>query len=504
MFSIQNNFQNTDKYVAIYIRVSTEEQAVSGNSLTEQEEELVKQTMSAGYTNYILYVDDGYSAKNLDRPQMKKLLHDIEHNKVIGLFTTRIDRLTRKVSDFGKIIDVLTQHGAFYRAVRQNFSIDTAIGRLMANILSTIAEFEREMIAERVYENLANKAKRGQLPFKPCYGYKTEKGKLVIDEKEAKWVRKMVDFYLQGKGGRYIANYLTQNGVKTKKGKIWTATTVRVLLHTPTLVGDYIWNQRKYVGSSRVKRDKNDWIIIENNHEPIITREQHNKIMKMSEVKDSVQNRVKMKTRQGNRVLSGIAVCGFCQSPMYASWQIYPISGGKVKKKTYRCSTYALTGGCVINRVDAEELDQFVINEVTKFEKTDFIEENLKFVRVPRQNDELRFIKRRIRGYDERIQRLFEALSMGVISITEFSDQKNKIETQKQLDQDELNKLENNGNSIQNLNQNLNQTTSDYGNQLLSDNMESQRLFLSMILHEIRVYRKDWRDEPEIEIVYRI
>ncbi|GMA58791.1 hypothetical protein GCM10025858_32940 [Alicyclobacillus sacchari] len=160
----------TDKRLALYVRVSTEEQAQEGNSVVEQEEQLVLFARGNGYGEFTVYRDEGYSAKSLERPAMKSLRDDIRAGK-IAVVTTRIDRLTRRVADFAKLIEEMNEHGVFYRSTRQNFEIGTAMGRLVAQILSVIAEFEREMIAERVYENLLSMAKRGALAQKPPYGY---------------------------------------------------------------------------------------------------------------------------------------------------------------------------------------------------------------------------------------------------------------------------------------------------------------------------------------------
>ena len=120
---------NLIEEVALYIRVSTEEQAVNGDSLRTQRDELTKYALKNNFHIFGIYEDDGFSATNLKRPALQKLLHDVKENKINRILITKLDRLSRGVRNYYKILDVLDEHGVFWQTVFEKYDSSTASGR---------------------------------------------------------------------------------------------------------------------------------------------------------------------------------------------------------------------------------------------------------------------------------------------------------------------------------------------------------------------------------------
>ncbi|ACV58310.1 recombinase family protein [Alicyclobacillus acidocaldarius] len=406
----------TERHLALYVRVSTEEQAASGHSLREQEEQLVEYARSHGFPRYELYCDDGYSGKSLNRPAMERLRADIRAGCVLGVVTTRIDRLTRSVADFARLVDEMNLHGVFYRSTRQNFEISTAMGRLVAQMLSVIAEFEREMIAERVHENLLAMAQRGELATKPPFGYRLVNGRLTPDPREARWVREGARLLLTGASPRDVAMEFNALGVRTKTGRLWTDRTVRTLFSNPALAGVSVWNRRKTQGSRRTEREPTEWVCVEGAHEAILSREEFEALRGMLERRRALSPR----SQGSKRPLAGIARCGFCGSAMYAGWQVSKRGHERQKRPIYRCGRYVTGGGCTPNQVDASALEMLVVEELLRRVRPE-LEPVVSAYRAHAASNELRTVQRKRRVALARLSRLAEAYASGVVSEEAFS-----------------------------------------------------------------------------------
>ncbi|WP_328702060.1 recombinase family protein [Alicyclobacillus fructus] len=410
------------RHLALYLRVSTEEQATAGHSLREQEEQLLEYARTNGFDRYELYCDDGFSAKSLNRPAMERLRADIRAGKVMGVVTTRIDRLTRSVGDFARLVEEMNQHGVFYRSTRQNFEISTAMGRLVAQMLSVIAEFEREMIAERVHENLLAMAQRGELATKPPFGYRLANGRLAPDPREARWVREGARLLLNGASPREVAMQFNALGVRTKTGRLWTDRTVRTLFSNPALAGIAIWNRRKTQGARRTEREPEEWVRVEGAHEAILSREEFEALCRLLEKRRELRPR----SQGSKRPLAGLVRCGFCGSPMYASWQITHRAGQRVKRPIYRCGRYVTGGGCTPNQVDAEALERLVLDELLRRARPE-LERLASAYRADANADEWRMAKRKRRVALSNLARLAEAYASGVVSDEAFVREQERL-----------------------------------------------------------------------------
>lgn len=182
--------------VALYVRVSTEEQAVNGDSLRTQREELTRYALANGFHIYGIYEDDGFSATNLKRPALQRLLKDVEQNKINRILITKLDRLSRGVRNYYKVLDVLDEHQVFWQTIFEKYDSSTANGRLHINIMLSVAENESAQTSERIRSVFKTKIENKELiAGKIPIGLKKEDKKLIIDENKKQIVLDAFQFY---------------------------------------------------------------------------------------------------------------------------------------------------------------------------------------------------------------------------------------------------------------------------------------------------------------------
>jgi DNA invertase Pin-like site-specific DNA recombinase len=180
---------------AIYTRKSTEEGLdQSFNSLDAQREACEAYIRSQRHEGWTLvrdrYDDGGFSGGSMDRPGLQRLLADVEAGKVDVIVVYKVDRLTRALSDFDKIVEILDAKGASFASVTQAFNTRDSMGRLTLNVLLSFAQFEREVTAERIRDKFAASRKKGMwMGGTPPLGYDVRDRKLVVNEAEAETVR---------------------------------------------------------------------------------------------------------------------------------------------------------------------------------------------------------------------------------------------------------------------------------------------------------------------------
>ena len=191
-----NDFKNKAEEVALYVRVSTEEQAINGDSLRTQREELTKYALANGFHIYNIYEDDGFSATNLKRPALQRMLKDVEQNKINRILITKLDRLSRGVRNYYKVLDVLDEHEVYWQTIFEKYDSSTANGRLHINIMLSVAENESAQTSERIRSVFKTKVESKELiAGKIPIGYKKENKKMVIDEKQKQIVLDAFQFY---------------------------------------------------------------------------------------------------------------------------------------------------------------------------------------------------------------------------------------------------------------------------------------------------------------------
>ncbi len=202
---------------AIYTRVSTDagldQEFNSLDAQYDASEAYIRSQAHATWTlNKTRYDDGGFSGGSTDRPALQKLLEDVKARKINVIVVYKVDRLTRSLADFAKLVELFDAHGVSFVSVTQQFNTTTSMGRLTLNVLLSFAQFEREVTAERIRDKIAASKRKGlwvggMVPL----GYSLNDGKLSIHQDEAKTVRLIFERYLElGSGNRLVADLKTK------------------------------------------------------------------------------------------------------------------------------------------------------------------------------------------------------------------------------------------------------------------------------------------------------
>ena len=208
---------------AIYTRKSTDEGLEQAfNSLDAQREACAAFIQSQRHEGWLvlaaLYDDGGYSGGTLERPALKRLLVDIEAGRIDAVVVYKVDRLTRALSDFAKLVDIFDRRGVSFVSITQQFNTTTSMGRLTLNVLLSFAQFEREVIGERVRDKIAASKKKGMwMGGMPPLGYDVKERKLVVNDAEARTVGDIYRRYLALKSVRALAAELAAAGIRSKR-----------------------------------------------------------------------------------------------------------------------------------------------------------------------------------------------------------------------------------------------------------------------------------------------
>lgn len=228
---------------AVYTRKSSEEGLeMDFNSLEAQRESCEAYVASQRAEGWLLvpdrYDDGGFSGGTLDRPALKRLMADIESGRVDIVVVYKIDRLSRSLMDFSRLVEVFDQHKVTFVSVTQSFNTTTSMGRLTLNILLSFAQFEREVIGERIRDKFAASRKRGMWMggWAPL-GYEVRDRKLVVNETDAKLVRSIFQRFLKLGSATTLAQLLIAENVRNKYGKLIDKGILYKMLNNPVYVG---------------------------------------------------------------------------------------------------------------------------------------------------------------------------------------------------------------------------------------------------------------------------
>jgi site-specific DNA recombinase len=209
---------------AIYTRKSSEEGLdQSFNSLEACEAYILSQKCEGWSANREAYDDGGWSGGSMERPGLKHLLADIEAGRIDIVIVYKVDRLTRSLADFARMVDLFDRHGVSFVSVTQAFNTTSSMGRLTLNVLLSFAQFEREVTGERIRDKIAASKARGMwMGGNPPLGYNPQRRTLVVNEAEAATVRHIFARYLELSSVHALATDLANAGITSKR---WTSST---------------------------------------------------------------------------------------------------------------------------------------------------------------------------------------------------------------------------------------------------------------------------------------
>ena len=260
---------------AVYTRKSSEEGLEQDfNSLHAQREACEAYIKSQKHEGWVVlptqYDDGGISGGTMERPALQQLLADIRAQKVDTVVVYKVDRLTRSLADFAKIVEIFDSNGVAFVSVTQHFNTTTSMGRLTLNVLLSFAQFEREVAGERIRDKIAASKQRGMwMGGNPPLGYDVRDRKLVVNEAEAETVRHIFRRYVALRSVRLLADDLADSGITSKR---WLSTTGRqwggqqlargalyLMLQNRIYVGEIVHKDRHYPGQHPPIMDQELW-----------------------------------------------------------------------------------------------------------------------------------------------------------------------------------------------------------------------------------------------------
>ena len=250
---------------AIYTRKSSEEGLEQEfNSLHAQREACEAFVASQHSEGWVLvrdqYDDGGLSGGTLERPGLQRLMEDIEDGLVDVVVVYKIDRLSRSLADFAKLVEVFDRNGVTFVSVTQAFNTTTSMGRLTLNILLSFAQFEREVTAERIRDKVAASRKKGMwMGGVPPYGYRVENRKLVVDEEAAAHVRWIFARFLEIGSGTELAREVGTRGIRTQRGNRIDKKYIYRMLNNRAYIGEAVHKGESYPGEHDAIIDRETW-----------------------------------------------------------------------------------------------------------------------------------------------------------------------------------------------------------------------------------------------------
>ena len=288
--------------VALYTRVSTEDQAREGFSLEVQKNFLLQYAKSFGWEVFCslpgkeVYEDDGYSGYITDRPAFQKLLFDARNKKFDLLMVYKQDRLSRKLKSLLETLEELESLGIGFKSATEPFDTTSSAGKFSLQMLGSCAEFERNRLIERVFPGMIMGVKKGHWQgarYAP-YGYihNKETKKLEINPKEAKIVKEIYEMYRNGKSTSQIAAHYYDLGIPSRQGGRFYTKFISDILKNKVYLGILIWNRKHYdtkdktksgegKGYRYVKNDPSKVIETPGAHEAIISQKEFDEVQRL-------------------------------------------------------------------------------------------------------------------------------------------------------------------------------------------------------------------------------
>ena len=345
---------------AVYTRKSSEEGLdMEFNSLDAQREACEAYIASQKPEGWILvperYDDGGISGGTLERPALQHLLGDIEAGAVDVVVVYKIDRLSRSLMDFSKLVEVFDRHDVTFVSVTQSFNTTTSMGRLTLNILLSFAQFEREVIGERIRDKFAASRKKGMwMGGTPPLGYDVRERKLLINETEAALVRHIFERFIRLGSATTLVAELTEKGYRTKtwvtqkgrvhEGRPFDKGFLYKLLHNRVYIGEAVHKDQSFPGQHRAIVDRDLW-------------DKVHSILAENATSRSNKTRASMPMP-----LKGLIRCGHCDSAMTPS---HTTRRGK-QYRYYLCLKALKTGHrtCPVRSIAAGEAEAAVIGNL--------------------------------------------------------------------------------------------------------------------------------------------
>lgn len=342
----------TKKKCVIYTRKSVEDAVEKEfNSCDAQREAGELYIASQRGNNWICldkkYDDYGLSGGNINRPALQDLLKDCEAGLVDVVVVYKVDRLSRSIVDFGELSKKFDKWGVSFVSVTQDINTSTSSGRMMLNILMTFAQYEREIITERVRDKMSASRKKGKW-VGGCvpYGYKVENKKLVIVHKEIETVKRVFQRFIEVQSPKIIATELNDDRIKTHNNGLWNQGHIQRMLRNHTYIGEVNYNGHVCKGEHDGFLDNEVWTRVQQ----ILESNSY-----VAEFKGAIENIAPLK---------GVLHCPYCNSSMTPTYT----KKGKLFYYYYLCvkDSKRAKSVCPIKRIPAGDIEKIVMEQLIK------------------------------------------------------------------------------------------------------------------------------------------
>ena len=416
--------------VAIYVRVSTTEQAREGYSIDEQIDILKKFAADRNWRVPKIYKDAGFSGAKLDRPAMEQLIRDCQHGFFNTVLVYKLDRLARSTKNALYLIeDVFSANNIDFVSMSENLDLTTPAGRLNFSMFASFAQFERDNIRERMSMGKHGRAKSGKTNAwsRPPFGYDYIDGRLVVNPVTAPIVRDMFAWYLSGSPINQIVERLNTEG-HIGKDKPWHHTVVKRLLENKIFAGFTSYKQQFYQGI----------------HEPLVTLADWEKTQNELERRqaEAYSHYNISRPFQSKHLLSGLLYCGYCSTR-------FTISLGNIRKdgtrnRRYRCHN-VLKGdkSCpsfAFSFYRAEELENDVLTQIERFRlypsELDVLDHDSSTVR-----DEIEALSAELDSVDKKLARLVDLYVDGSLPMNSLNAKKTALDSERSAYAEKIDRL---------------------------------------------------------------
>jgi len=456
------------KKAAIYSRKS--KFTGKGESIETQIELCKKYAYNIGITQFLIYEDEGFSGKNIDRPQFKKMIKDAHEKKFDTLICYRLDRISRNIADFSTLINELDRLEINFISINEQFDTSTPIGRAMMYIASVFAQLERETIGERIRDNMLELSKSGRwLGGQTPLGFESTSTTITDEfgrnkkiyfltpiESELTTVKLIYSKYIEFKSLSKVYKYLYIRNIRTKNGYNWTKKKIQLILKNPLYVKadytvmQYLSNQGMITcgqpdglhgiltynksRGNKIYRNINEWIAAISMHKGIINANDWLKVQTILNINKSKAPRM---GTSHTASLTGILKCHYCGANMI-------VKHGHISKKTgkkllyYVCSCKDISNGkkCSNKNVRVDELEYEVIKKLNdiKINRNMLISLLEKYISYQKCNynnenlNNLKYIKEKQKQIDNLITQLSKEPSLSEYIIPKIYHIKSEID----------------------------------------------------------------------------
>ena len=411
----------------IYIRVSTEEQAKEGFSIRAQEEKLRAYAKIKEWHVYDVYMDEGISGKNItERPEINRLIADVEKGVVNNVLVFKIDRLTRSIVDLMSLVELFNRHDCGFNSLCESIDTQTATGRMFIKIIGIFAEFERENISERTRLGFERKVKEGYTlcTQKASYGYDRQSGEKIqtINEREAIIVKEIFDMFVN-KHMTYIdiAKNLNSRAIPSKENSIWHTLTVKNVLTNCNCIGNVRYS---------IKDDKRNFET-KGVHEPIISEELYNQTQELIK---NISRKAYKKYPKQDSYFAGIVFCGACGGKMLARGDYKRYENGILSPISYRCENRRHKT-CTASDSSHQKVEQAFFEHINACEDFNTLDEVQLIAKTEIKNQNLELINdlnNQLEKLERREKEVLDKYIDGNVDFDIFMDIKKKIEKEKQ------------------------------------------------------------------------